>query len=72
MNLRKTYVYEVEMLKLSDKIEVLIEAESVNARDAFFRKFLMQEDERFFFDEKTKKGYSKDYIYGYTIKGVKE
>jgi Fe-S cluster biosynthesis and repair protein YggX len=66
-----TYIYEVEMLKLSDKIEVLINAEDDNARDAFFRKFLMTTEERFFFDKNTNKGYSKEYIYGYTIKGVK-
>lgn len=71
MDIRKTYLYEVEMLKLSDKIEVEIVAESENARDTFFRKFLETNEERFFYDQKTAKGYNKEYIYGYTIKGVK-
>lgn len=64
------YVYEVEMLKLSDKLEVLIKADDDNARNAFFNKFLHDKEERFFFDKKTDKSYSKEYIYGYTLKGV--
>jgi hypothetical protein len=72
MSLRKTYVYEVEMLKLSDKIEVEISAEGELARDTFFKKFLNDRDERFFFDSKSQKGYNKEYIYGYTLKGVRE
>lgn len=71
MSLKKTYIYEVEMLKLSDKIEVLIDGESEIARDTFFNKFLTDKDARFFFDKTTNKGYNKDYIYGYTLKGVK-
>lgn len=59
------------MLKLSDKIEVLIDGEGEIARDTFFKKFLMDKEERFFFDKNTNKGYNKDYIYGYTLKGVK-
>lgn len=65
------YLYEVEMLKLTDKIEVIIDAESENARNAFFRKFLHDQEERFFYDETSKKGYNKEYIYGYILKGVK-
>lgn len=65
------YTYEVEMLKLTDKIEVEIKGDDENARDAFFKKFLHDPEERFFFDKKTNKGYNKEYIYGYTVKGAR-
>lgn len=65
------YLYELEMLKLADKLEVVIKADDENARNAFFRKFLHDPEERFFYDEPSDKTYSKEYIYGYKFKGVK-
>ena len=68
---KNTYVYEVEMLKLSDKLEIEIEADDENSRNAYFNKFLIDKDERHFFHKPTNRGYNKDYIYSWYVKGVK-
>lgn len=64
--------YEVDMLKLSDKIIVEIPAESDVARDTFFKHFLTHKEERFFKDANDPNiQYNKDYIYSFKYLGVK-
>lgn len=65
----KKYIFEVEMVNPEDKIDVEIEAESANARDAFFKKFLTDKDEQSFLDTKTGRNFNKNYIYSYKLKG---
>lgn len=67
----KVYIYELEMLKLTDKPQVEIKAESEIARDAFFQRFLTDIDGKFFFDKAGDKGYNKQYIYAHKMVGVK-
>lgn len=69
----KTYVFELEMLKLVDKIEIEIVAESEIARDAFLKKFLETEKEdKYFVDPKNPtKRYQKQYIYACNLKGAR-
>ena len=48
MDILKTYTYELEMLKLSDKPEIEIHAESEIARDTFLKRFLEDPNERYY------------------------
>ncbi len=63
------YTFLVTMVNSKDVIEVDIAAESENARDAFFRKFLIDKEEMYFLDSKTKIRYNKKYIYNFKLKG---
>jgi len=63
------FVFEVEMLNPDDRIDVEIDADGPLARDAFFKKFLTDKDERYFIDNKTGITYNKDHIYRFKLKG---
>lgn len=63
------YIFEVEMVNPDDKIDVEIDAQDENSRDAYFRKFLTDKEEVYFTDKKTNRSFNKHYIYGYKLKG---